>query len=315
MTDVVTFGEAMAALRGIGPLRLGATMQLSIAGSESNVAIGLARLGHTTQWVGRVGNDELGELVRRTLRAEGVDTTAVSIDDQRATGLMLFEQRIADIVRVSYYRAGSAGGAITAADILPSVTPDVRMLHLTGVTAALGPAAADGVGAAARRAHESGVAVSLDVNYRKRLWAPAAARDTLRPFIAHVDVLFASEDELTLVAADPRADPETVAHQLVADGVGAVVIKRGAAGATAYTSDGARTAPARTVHAVDVVGAGDAFVAGYLSATLDGQDVVARLDRGVSLGAFAVAQCGDWEGLPTREELRLLDVAPGATLR
>lgn len=315
MTEVVTFGEAMGALRGVGPLRLGATMELSVAGTESNVAIGLARLGHSVQWIGRVGADELGELVRRTLCAEGVDTTAVLVDPERATGLLLLERRVADIVRVSYYRAGSAGSRICQADVLPALVTGVSMLHLTGVTAALGPHAADAVRDAAQRARELSIPVSLDINYRRRLWPPAAARDALRPLLSHVDVLFASEDELPLVAADPDADAATAARQLLADGIGTVVVKRAAAGAVAYTADGSTSVPARPVPVVDVVGAGDAFVAGYLSATLDGHDIAARLNRGVVLGAFAVARHGDWEGLPTRDELHLLDAAPETTIR
>ena len=94
MIDMVTFGEAMASLRGPGPLRLGGTMRLSIAGAESNVAIGLARLGHRARWVGRIGDDEMGALVVRTLRAEGVDTSSVVVDADRATGLLLFERRV-----------------------------------------------------------------------------------------------------------------------------------------------------------------------------------------------------------------------------
>src|SRR5690348_12325592 len=101
-TAVLTFGETMAALHGAGPLRLGGTMQLSIAGTESNVAIGLARLGHTVRWVGRVGDDELGQPLLRTLRAEGVDVTGAVVDDRAPTGVLFFERRIADVTRVSY---------------------------------------------------------------------------------------------------------------------------------------------------------------------------------------------------------------------
>src|SRR6266571_1838607 len=261
MNDVVTFGETMAALRGDGPLRLGATMQLSVAGAEANVAIGLSRLGHRVAWIGRVGADELGALVVRTLRAE------------------------------------------------------TRLLHVTGVTPALGASAAEAVQAAVRRAGELGVPVSLDVNYRSRLWSPAAARAALRPLLGDVGVLFASADELPLVAPDPSADSTTTAAQLLADGVREVVVKRGASGADAHTAGAVVSQPAVGVGVVDVVGAGDAFVAGYLSALLDELDVAARLERGVAAAAFAIARHGDWEGLPDRADLALLQSAPGTTLR
>jgi 2-dehydro-3-deoxygluconokinase len=300
---VVTFGETMGVVRGPGPFRLGGSVELTTAGAESNVAIGLARLGHGVRWIGRVGADEIGSLITRTLRAEGVDTAAVVVDDTRPTGLMLREQRVGAVARVSYYRTGSAGGALAYADIEPHL-PGARLLHLTGITAALGPAAADAVGRAAHAAHAAGVPVCLDVNHRSRLWSAAAARDMLRPLLPDVDILVASEQELPIVADESAELP-----------VPLLVVKRGAAGARAYTRDGALDVAARTVAAVDVVGAGDAFVAGLLSATLDGLPLDARLARAVTVAAFAVGHAGDWEGLPTRAELDLLDDGPEATIR
>src|SRR3954467_12814827 len=109
MTDVLTLGETMAAFRASGALRLGGTVQLSVAGAESTVAIGLSRLGHRVEWIGVTGADEPGALVRRTRRAEGVGRTWARVDPARPTGLILFESRVGDISRVTYHRAGSAG--------------------------------------------------------------------------------------------------------------------------------------------------------------------------------------------------------------
>jgi 2-dehydro-3-deoxygluconokinase len=325
--EVVTFGESMAALRAGGPLRLGGQLQLSVAGAESNVAIGLARLGHRVSWAGRVGADELGVLVLRTLRAESVDVSHAATDTSgRPTGLLIFEPRLGDLTRVSYYRAGSAGSAVTADHVLAALAPGARVLHLTGITPALSPAAADAVRAAAQAARRSGVMVCLDVNFRSRLWTAGQARAALRPLLPCTDLLVASEDELPLVApapggegvAEPAAGdaaPDQHAAALLAEGPDEVVIKRGAAGATVVSRAGAVHRPARRVPVGSLVGAGDAFVAGYLSGHLDGLPVTERLDRAVSVAAFAVASPGDWEGLPTRDELALLDAAEGATIR
>lgn len=315
MTRVLTFGESMAALHGEGPLRLAGGMQLSIAGTESNVAIGLARLGHQAEWIGRLGDDELGRLVLRTLRAENVDVSHVIVDGSAPTGLLLFEHRIADITNVSYYRAGSAGSGICADDVAHRLTDDVAALHVTGVTAALGNIAAEAIAGCMEIARRRGIPVSLDVNFRSRLWSAATARDTLRPLVSQVEILFGSEDEVMLVAADGSTDIDTAAQQIIADGTGTVVVKRGGAGATAYTIDGKLNVPARRVPVVDVVGAGDAFVAGYLSGRLDGLDIAGCLERGAVLGAFAVSRIGDWEALPSRAELSLLDAPPGTTVR
>ncbi|WP_421107167.1 sugar kinase [Streptomyces sp. NEAU-S77] len=314
--EVVTFGETMAALRAHGALRLGGSLGLSVAGAESNVAIGLARLGHRVRWAGRVGADELGALVLRTLRAESVDTGHAVVDDTgRPTGLLLTEPRTGTLTRVSYYRSGSAGSAVTPADVLPTLPPGSRVLHLTGITPALSPSAAEAALAAAAAARDAGITVCLDVNYRSRLWTADRARTALRPLLARTDLLIASEDELPLALERPDASESEGIHSLLAEGVTEVVIKRGARGATSFSAQGTADCPARQVSAVDLVGAGDAFVAGYLSGLLHGADVPARLHRAVTTAAFAVTTRGDWEGLPTQDELGLFDQPDGTTIR
>lgn len=126
MTDVVLLGETMMSLRARGTWRLGADARTSIAGAEATVAIGLSRLGHAARWVGRVGADEPGELVLRTLRAEGVDTSAVARDPDAPTGLILFEQRTPDITRVLYHRAGSAGSRLDRNDVAAGADCDAH---------------------------------------------------------------------------------------------------------------------------------------------------------------------------------------------
>ncbi|MDT0459079.1 sugar kinase [Streptomyces sp. DSM 41527] len=325
--DVFTFGETMVALRGSGPLKLGGTMQVSIAGAESNVAIGLARLGHEVRWAGAVGADEAGELVLRTLRAEGVEVSGASADPGAPTGLLLFEPRLPDVTRVHYYRAGSAGSRLTA-DMIERAfrAAPPRVLHLTGITPALSPTARSAALHSLRLAHEYGSSVCLDVNFRARLWTAEEAAAVLGEWIPSVDLLIASDDELPLClpsrgGSGGSADGDSAdgiasqARRLRELGVGEVVVKHGAEGATAFTHDGSLHRSAKAVRAVDAVGAGDAFVAGYLSALLDGDGPAACLERAVTTGAFAVASPGDWEGAPTRAELGMLGAPPGTVVR
>jgi 2-dehydro-3-deoxygluconokinase len=200
-----------------------------------------------------------------------------------------------------------------------------RVLHLTGITPALSQEARKAFEYAAERAATDGVVVSLDVNYRSRLWTRDEARAVLGPIARHADILIASDDELDLVASTALSgsgslandDAETaLAASLLEQGVGEVVIKRGAAGAGVHTAFGRFEAPAVSVTSIDTVGAGDAFTAGYLSALLDGEDVAGRLQRGAVMGAFAVSTAGDWEGLPSRAELAMLGTtASGTTQR
>ncbi|MGC9665262.1 sugar kinase [Planosporangium sp. 12N6] len=310
--DVLTFGESMASFRSAGPLAAGGTLAMHLAGAESNVAIALARLGHRSAWVGRVARDEFGEYVLRRLRGEGVDTARVVRDAERQTGLMFLEQRTADLTRVQYRRAGSAGSALCVDDLRGPLAAGARILHLTGITPALSGHAREATRWAAETASAAGLLVCLDVNYRARLWSRDEARSVLAPLAAYASIVVASDDELDLVGA-PGSD---IVAGLLHQGTEAVLVKLGAAGARAYTPDGVHTAGALAVTAVDTVGAGDAFTAGYLSGRLDGLDVAGCLHRAVTLGAFAVSTGGDWEGLPRRDELSLLDGhEPGNTIR
>lgn len=313
--DLLTFGEALVSLRSAGPLATGGALTMHLAGAESNVAIGLARLGHRTAWAGRVSDDELGRYVLRQLRAEGVDVDHVTRDPERLAGLMFLERRTADLTRVGYHRAGSAGSALHLDDLRPALAAGTRVLHLTGITPALSETAREASRWAAETASRAGALVCLDVNHRARLWSRDDARAVLTPLAGYASVLVASADELDLVG-EAGADEVTVVAGLLDRGVETVLVKLGGDGARAYTRDGVRHTPALPVTAVDTVGAGDAFTAGYLSGHLDGLDLAGRLRRAVTLGAFAVAGHGDWEALPRRDELSLLDdLQPGSTLR
>jgi 2-dehydro-3-deoxygluconokinase len=311
--DVVTIGESMVAFRWTGPMTLGSPLVARLAGAESNVAIALARLGHAVRWAGRVGEDAFGDLVLRELQAEGVDTSAARRDPGAPTGLMFAESRTADVVRVEYRRAGSAGSRLEPADAEAALGPLPTVLHLTGITPALSGSAAAAVARAAQIASAAGVLVSMDVNYRSRLWTPAQASAALRPLVRHTRLLIASEDELGLLA---DGDEDEAVAELLGSGVTWVAVKRGAAGATLWGPSGSSEAAALSVTTVDVVGAGDAFSAGLISGLLDGVDDHAALTRANALGAVAVSTHGDWEGLPRRHELdQLAGSAAGSTHR
>jgi 2-dehydro-3-deoxygluconokinase len=122
---LVTVGEVLAVLSapGPGPLALGTAMRLGLAGAESNVAVGVSRLGGSATWIGRVSDDELGELVLRELRAEGV--TALATRDPAPTSLLLRERRISTHSRTRYYRTATAGARLSTDDIPEHVAGNV----------------------------------------------------------------------------------------------------------------------------------------------------------------------------------------------
>lgn len=301
--DVVTLGETMAliAATGTGPFAVGSAARISFAGAESNVAIGLARLGHTPAFVSRLGSDPLGQLIHDALRGEGVDVSFVHRDAEAPTALILREHRTADRVRVSYYRKGLAGSRLSPGDLEGVPIGSARVLHVTGITPALSEPARECVHRAVEVARQAGVAVSLDLNYRAALWSKADAAKELAFLVERSDVVFAGTEEAELVVGP--GGPEELARELAKRGPAEVVVKLGEQGALALTGDEVVHAPGLKVSLVDPVGAGDAFVAGYLSARLDGLPPQERLVRGNVCGAFAVSVEGDWEGLPRRSEL------------
>jgi 2-dehydro-3-deoxygluconokinase len=305
MTDLVTFGETMALFgaRRTGPLRFARDFDLGLGGAESNVAIGVTRLGHDAAWVGRVGTDEFGDLIRSTLAGEGVHVRAVQ-DPEAPTGLMIKGRRTADLIDVRYYRKDSAGSRLCAADLDPALIRSARVLHVSAITPALSASARDAVRHAIAEARAAGVLVSLDVNYRKALWTPAAAGAWLRETVGDVDVLFATEAEGRLIAdAD---DAVELAKALAALGPRHVLVKFGAKGAMELTDGVVRRAEPYDVTEVDSVGAGDAFAAGWLADWLAGAEPERRLSTACAAGAFAVTSQGDWESLPRRADLSLL---------
>jgi 2-dehydro-3-deoxygluconokinase len=312
---LLAIGETMALLTTaeIGRLRHAASLTLGVAGAESNVAIGARRLGCPAAWVGRVGDDELGELVVSRIRAEGVDVAGVVRDPGAPTSLMVKERRTADLVRVLYYRRHGPGSRLEPGDLDPAQVVGAGVLHLTGITPALGDSARATVEYAIELAKGAGVPVSFDLNYRSTLWPPDRAAAVCRDLAARADLVFAGDDEAELLGLS--GDPADLASGLADLGAGHAVVKLGDRGAVAAVDGHLHAVDPVPVRAVDPVGAGDAFVAGYLAETLAGRPVPDRLATAAACGAFAVTVPGDWEGLPTRDELATLTHRPGTVHR
>jgi 2-dehydro-3-deoxygluconokinase len=282
---------------------------VGIGGAESNVAIGLARLGVPSTWISRIGADSFGALITRELRAEGVRVIAVQ-DPNAPTGLMVKEHRGGTPWRVRYYRSNSAAAQLTPADLDETAITGANVLHLTGITPALGPGPLLTIERAIDIARAAGTLVSLDVNYRSTLWAPDEAARVLSRLTSGVDLLFAGPEEATLLLGwdQPTGQPtfedgENLARGLVKLGPSVVVVKLGAVGSVALQGDQTYRASTQPITVVDAVGAGDAFVAGYLSEHVAGAGVPKCLRMGNILGGAVCQQPGDWEGIPTRDEL------------
>ena len=303
---LLTVGETMALLTAEhpGPLAHVSSMRLGIGGSESNVAIGVQRLGGNAVWCGRTGRDSLGQLVRREIRAEGV-TVRITEDPDAPTGLMLKERRTMSAQKVSYYRAGSAGSRLSPEDLDPSLISGAAVVHISGITPALSTSAATTIRRTIEIARSEGVTISLDLNYRANLWTATEAGRAYRELIPLTDIVFAGDEEAAL-AVGPADDPVHLAQRIADLGPSQAIIKLGSKGAVACIDGKLLHQSAVPIEPVDTVGAGDAFVAGYLAELMAGKHPGERLELAAKTGAFACLASGDWEGLPTRAELALL---------
>ena len=349
--DVVALGESMVTFLPTSPGRLAdvPSFERGIGGAESNVACVLARAGHSVRWVGRVGADGFGDHLVEAITAYGVDTSAVRRDPGRPTGVYFRTagDRATDAHEVAYYRAGSAASAMTARNTDLAAARSGRVLHLSGITAAL----SDGCLALMREltAPRPGrPLVSFDVNHRPGLWRdhPEGPR-VLLDLARRADLVFVGDDEardawgLRGAHAIREALPEPDVL-VVKDGkAGAVVFDRTTAGSTGGTETagnavraegrtaggggecgedvaGAVFVPALRVDVVAAVGAGDAFAAGFLSATLRGLPARDRLRHGHLTAAAALTVPGDLAEPPARglaDRLAALDDRAWETLR
>ena len=197
VTRVVTAGEAMALLdpEREGELELGDRLRLRFAGAESNFAVALARLEVPVAWISRLGADRLGVLIRQALGEEGVDVRWVRTEPGAPTGLF-YKWRAEGRTSVAYHRRGSAASRMQPSDVPDEALDGASLVHLTGITMALGEGPRAMVLDVARRARQAGAIVTFDPNYRPALWeSPAAAAAAMEPVLEHVDWYLCGAEE------------------------------------------------------------------------------------------------------------------------
>lgn len=298
-----TLGETMGLVRSVayGALEHQHQMGLGFGGAESNVAIGLAKFGVDVTWISRLGEDSLGDLVANGIRGQGV-VLHVERDPQRQTGLMVRETVRPGLSRVFYYRDGSAATAMTPSLLHGFDWTGLALFHTTGISFSISPETAETAKQALALAHDTGALTSLDANYRSRLTSPDVLAELLRDVLPTVSVLFGSPEEITLLT-DPHHAPEQAAKRLHEQWGCDVVIKRGRSGAAVFNGTDLIEYEGFPVDVVDSVGAGDAFVAGYLASFGVNKDHRTALEQGHAMGALSVTAPGDWEGQPRPQDL------------
>lgn len=303
--EVATLGEALVVFDPLtaGPLRHVEGFRKRIGGAELNVAVALARLGHRASWHGALGDDEFGAEVLAFLRAEGVESSGVLLDAGARTGIYFKERRTLGQLGVYYYRAGSAASRLRFEQLDLDRLFSAGLLHLTGITPALSEVCRDLTERLMDEANARGVPVSFDANVRFRLFDGRDPREVILPLAGRADLLFLSDEEAELLlGGSDKASVLGAAERLPA---GTIVVHR-AEGSFAATAGDVVERPAFRVEEADAVGAGDAFVAGFLSGRLRGWDVGECLELANACGACAVTVPGDAESMPFEPEILAL---------
>ncbi len=295
--QIVTFGESMALFmpQEHKSIERAATLEQSFGGAESNVAIGLARLGVSVGWFGALGDDPFGKLIVKALRGEGVDVSRARLDANAPTGMM-FREHVAGRLAVHYYRKHSAASQMKPEHLDEAYIRGAKLLHVTGITTALSESCRQTVLRAIAIAKDAGVPVSFDPNLRLKLWSIEEARETLLPIASEVDYFLPGWDELKLLYN--TEDYEAVKEKLAA--LKATTIIKGFDDTTVVLEKGNEVAvpfyPAEQV--VDTVGAGDGFCAGFLAGIMRGMTAVEAVQLASINGSLVVQMRGDWEALP-----------------
>lgn len=287
--EILCVGETMALVTPTdGPLAEASRASLGLAGAESNVAAGLAAAGHRAAWASRLGDDPLGRRIAGELDRRGV-ALRVEYDADAPTGVM-FKDPGAQGSSVHYYRRGSAASRMAAGFLPPEALTGVRIVHTTGITPALSDSCREMVDRLFVDAREAGALVSFDVNDRRPLWTLTDAAATLARLGNAADICFVGRDEAERIWG--TATPDEI-RAFLRD-CALLIVKDGDVGATAFEGTSEPVfVPAPTVDVVEPVGAGDAFAAGFLGATLHDMPLRERLSAGHAAAARVLTIAAD----------------------
>ena len=300
MFDVVTIGETMIRLspEGYSRWEQAKTLQVHIGGSESNVAVGLARLGLRVSWLSRLTNNDFGRRIATEIAAQGVDTSRVVWTDGDRVGTYYYEQGSPPRnSRVIYDRAASAFTQYTS-DELPDelfTSGGAKLLHVTGISLALGDKSRGMIHDAVTRARNAGWLISFDVNYRAKLWSPKEACEHCAGLFQEADLVFLPQrDAATIWGLPSGADVRDTLANLAKLRSGKLTITTmGSLGSAAQCNDEQCVEPVTPVQPVGRLGGGDAFCAGFLYGWLTFANVQAALKWGNASAALKYSIPGD----------------------
>jgi 2-dehydro-3-deoxygluconokinase len=307
--DLITVGESMLRLSVPPDALLTDSPQFNvhIAGTESNVAVAVARMGYRARWLSRLTDNMLGARMVRELSSYGVDCSQVAWTHEDRIGTYYLEfgaqPRPTQII---YDRAHSAASKMGPNTFDVAQLGEARILHLTGITPALSVSCYDLIARWIEQTQQQNVKLVFDVNYRALLWSPEVAAAKLSPLLEMVDVLICGQQDAATVFR-LNGEPEQVLRALQDRfGVRRVAMTVGQAGAMALDGQKLNTIDGYPVEMVDRIGAGDAFAAGVISGLLE-NDFALGLRYGVAMSALQLTLSGDLFRLGRADVERLME--------
>lgn len=302
--DVITIGDAMVAMcpKEKGPILFCNTFERKIGGAELNVAIGCSRLGLKSGWISRLGQDDFGKHILKTVRGEGIDTSQIELVEGYQTSVYFREVMANGDSRSFYYREKSPTSTMTAESLDENYFRNSKVLHITGVFPSINDNNKEILLKAVELAKKNNLLISFDPNIRLKMWTKSQAREFINKFLSEVDILLVGDEEISILIDEE--DTNEAIKKFHDMGIDKVVVKRGAKGAIG--SDGSNiydVAAIKPKALIDTVGAGDGFAAGFLSAYLKGDSFEESIEFANAVGSLVVGIEGDNEGLPYYEDV------------
>ncbi|WP_321892096.1 sugar kinase [Paraburkholderia tropica] len=296
--QILAYGEAMVEFNQATP---GQPQYLQgFGGDTSNFAIAAARQGAHTGFVSAVGDDQFGRLLLDLWTREGVDTANVRVNADAPTGVY-FVSHGPNGHAFDYLRKGSAASRYAPGDLPREALAAARVLHLSGISVAIGDAACDAAFAAIEHARASGVQVSFDTNLRLKLWPLARARAVMTEVLRATDICLPSWDDVAVLTG--LDDRDAIVDRLLSLGSRVVALKLGKEGAYVATPNERRLVPGRVVAAVDATGAGDCFGGAFIARIVAGDDPFAAARYANAAAALSTLGYGAVAPIPRREDV------------
>jgi len=309
MSEVITIGEPLALFAAEGTEEIDKEIKdvnhfkKFLAGAEVNVCVGVSRLGHSIQYITKLGEDPFGMFIKESLDKESIGTRYISSTNKFFTGFQLKSKVSDGDPKIFYFRRNSAAANFNADDLKSLDLNGVKHVHLTGIFPALSLSSRKASYKLIELAKENNIRITFDPNLRPQLWSSKEEMiSAINDIAFKSDVVMPGVSEGLILTGSDK--PEEIADFYLNKGAKIVVVKLGTKGAFVKSKDEKHIVSGFKVEkVVDTVGAGDGFAVGVISGMLEGLSLEAAVKRGNAIGAMAVMSPGDNDGYPTREKL------------